>query len=150
MRGPRGLGFALTLLTFAGGCALSHERGVDAATDVGRPPPGILGRCSTDIAGPSRDCGWDRSSSFSCSPGAMVEVACGAGCRLGSCMGDAMIRVCAGEAECSSSMSLGQDDDSCGSLCPRTMIRCPAGGRFTVLTAPFGSSGSYSCSVAIR
>jgi hypothetical protein len=132
------------------GCALSHERGRDGAVDVGRPATGVLMRCASDMAGVGRDCGWDRGASFSCTPGAMIDVGCSAECGLGSCSGDAMLRLCNGETECTAASALAQSDDACGSLCPRAEIRCPSGGRFTVLTAPFGSERGYSCSVVVR
>lgn len=146
---PLAAALALAVAVLASGCARSHELGRDGAVDS-RAPTGVLVRCASDVAGFSRDCGWDRGASFSCTPGAMVEVGCGAMCRLGSCSGDAMIRVCAGETECTSAAAIAQDDDSCGSLCPRATMRCPSSGRYTVLTAPFGSSSGYSCSVVVR
>ncbi|MCC7538400.1 MAG: hypothetical protein IT379_19405, partial [Deltaproteobacteria bacterium] len=112
--------------------------------------------CTRRLEGPSRDCGWTSfqpdgttTSSFDCTPGAMVTVGCGAtSCDTAACEGDPVMRVCAGDEPCVARYALAQDDD-CGArnYCPSTTLTCPDGGKILVLTAPYQYSDDYSCQV---
>jgi hypothetical protein len=136
--------FAAALAALASGCAESHLREEDGAI----ASTGVTALCATPMSGRSRDCGWRADATRTCTPGTSVRVACGVDCGLGSCSGDAMIRICAGSTDCRASGALAQDDDGCGSLCPETTLVCPPGGVYTILTAPFSSSSSYTCTFA--
>lgn len=93
-------------------------------------------------------CKNDRGVRATCTPGARVEIACGAECGLGSCTGDPVLEICEGDRSCTSG-DLGSDDDSCGSRCPGLTITCPPGGVITISHRPFGS-GAYTCDVQMR
>lgn len=139
---------SLVVLSLLGGCYESHTYLGDGGFSVSA---GVTRPCSpTGMAGLSRDCGWRFDSVRACAPGTMVTVACGAGCGIGSCTGDAMIRLCRGTTDCTGAGSLGQNDDSCGSLCPRAELVCPPEGRYTVLTTSYVDGSSYACSIATR
>jgi hypothetical protein len=80
-----------------------------------------------------------------CTPGTRIEVACGTGCGLGSCTGDPVLEICAGDVTCSTG-DLGSNDDGCGSsLCPGLTVTCPPGGLITVAPRGYSSSRSYTC-----
>jgi hypothetical protein len=135
---------ALLSLLAAPGCYASHGAFDDAggiSSAVTMPCPGGAG------AGSRRDCGFRVERVETCTPGRTMTVGCG--CEgLGSCTGDPVLRLCAGADACRVAAALANVDDDCG-LCPSAVIRCPEEGRFTILTAPFGS-GAYTCSVAVR
>jgi hypothetical protein len=119
--------------------------------------------CAADEQGPERECGWvAESMPRTCTPGTMVEVGCNAGCSppLGSCEGDTMIRVCAGDRPCQQIDAMGrmppeyitQNDDSCGpdNTCSYVRFTCPAGGRYTVMTGSYRPGAPSNCHVATR
>lgn len=144
--------FVLVLLAVAEaaslvGCyesrVLLGDAGFTASSGVTRP-------CATSTSGVTRDCGWRFDSIRTCAPGTPVSVACGVDCGIGACTGDAMIRLCRGTTDCTSATSLGQNDDTCGSLCPRAEMTCPAEGRYTVLTTSFSVGSSFRCSIGTR
>ena len=136
--------FTLFLLLLAG-CSSSHGSVDGAVSDA----PGILDPCMSGSS--NRDCGWEVVDHRSCTPGAAVEIGCGAMCGLGTCTGDPMIRVCPGEAECANATALDSDDDMCGMLCPLVSFTCPPGGRYTVLTGAWaGTSLDYTCDLTVR
>lgn len=94
-------------------------------------------------------------ATVACTPGTRVEIACGAGCGLGSCDGDPMLRVCDGSVSVSScsdraSITLGNNDDACGSLCPGVTVTCPSTGAITVAPIPFTSGRSFRCNWETR
>ena len=64
-------------------------------------PFGLLDPCP--VLGAQRDCGWSLSPEFSqlgCTPGQLTTFGC-QGCGTGgSCLGDPMLRVCAGTEPC--------------------------------------------------
>lgn len=108
--------------------------------------------CGRTIDGP-RDCGWTVAGSFDCEAGRVYEVGCGSGCGLGTCGpdDDALMRVCEGDAPCTSRAEIAYGDDGCGdSYCPLTTFTCPAGGRYTVMTAPYLVGDPYTCAPAAR
>jgi hypothetical protein len=130
----------------------------DAGTppDASVPPESITGRCAMPT-GVDRNCGWTpESAPRSCTPGQMVFVGCNAGCTppLGSCTGDPMIRVCE-TTPCSNADALGQNDDACppsgggGNLCAQAQFRCPASGRYLVMTAGYNDR-AFTCPIAVR
>lgn len=131
-----------------GGCYESHAHRGDGGF---APSAGVLGACLPGaISGLSRECGWRFDSVRTCTPGASLSVDCNGSCGAGSCTGDAMIRLCRGTTDCSGPVSLAQNDDSCGTLCPRVETTCPPGGIYTVLTTSFVDGSSYVCTVASR
>ena len=73
------------------------------------------------------ECGWRAApiAEPSCSPGARVELGCG------SCAGDPIARVCAGDTPCSRLDALPIEPSS--SSCPRLAFTCPDIGRYNVL-----------------
>lgn len=93
-----------------------------------------------------------------CSPGQRYFVGCAAGCAMGSCEGDGMIRVCDGNvmpAACraitDSTMTLGQTgSSSCDGGCPRLMVTCPASGAITVVPFPSSEDGGFGCDWTMR
>ena len=112
-------------------------------------PDTVLGPCSSsDVAGITRDCGWTYAGDQPCSPGEPITIACHeeAPCNLGSCQGDAMLRVCDGTANgCTASEALAQNDNACGTDCPYLTFVCPASGQLSVLTAPHVDGEPAQC-----
>jgi hypothetical protein len=111
-----------------------------------------IAACDRPLDGP-RDCGWAVAGSVDCTAGATLDVGCGSGCGLGSCGADddAILRVCPGDAPCSSRDQLAYGDDGCGdTYCPMTEFVCPAGGRYTLLVAPYYVGESHACVPAGR
>jgi hypothetical protein len=98
-----------------------------------------------------RECGWVLEETLDCPAGQPIRVACSACIGLGSCTGDAMLRVCeAGTDNCSNPAALGADDDACDA-CPHLRdIRCPASGQIDVYSAPHTVGEAYSCSPAVE
>lgn len=97
--------------------------------------------CAVPVDG-YRDCGWTNAGTFTCTAGSTVDVGCGGGCGVGSCHGDAILRICPDGAPCLSHQELAPDGDSeCGGTgtndCPGSTFTCPASGMYTVLTAPY-------------
>ena len=126
------------------GCYTSHGIDDDAgviSSAVTMPCPGGMG------GGSRRDCGFRLERVVTCVPGEAMTVACGCD-GLGTCVGDPVLRLCAGADACRVDRSLANVDDVCG-LCPSASTTCPEEGRVTVLTAPYGT-GAYTCSVGIR
>lgn len=144
----RGGAIAIGLALALSGCFESHFALADGEVPM-VAPSAITSPCATPTSGTSRDCGWRVDSVRTCTPGTRLEVGCSASCGLGACTGDAMIRLCTGARSCTSSASFAQNDDACAGLCPRVETTCPGDGRYTILTAPF-SSGTYTCSIAVR
>lgn len=106
--------------------------------------------CDRALDGP-RDCGWTSAGSFDCTAGTRMRIGCGSECGLGSCSpgDDAILRVCPGDTPCTSRDALAYGDDGCGdTYCPLTEFTCPAGGRYTVLVAPYLEGDSHSCTPA--
>lgn len=144
-------GLAIALACALSACALSHEVPHDSHIDA----PGadrVLSPCAGGgSAGTGRDCGWQAGGAFACRPGATIQVGCADGCGLGSCTGDAMLRVC-DTSPCLAVSALAFDDDSgCGGLCSFIDgMRCPDSGEIFVLTAPFSEGTPYHCAVVFR
>lgn len=136
--------FVASIATFGAGCYESHD--VSGDSSVVRPSPVTMPCSSGMMTGSRRDCGFRVESTQSCTPGRMISVGCGCG-DLGSCTGDAVLRICRGETACRVDESLTNVDDSCG-LCPLTMFVCPSEGRYTILSAPY--STTYTCTIGIR
>jgi aminopeptidase N len=106
--------------------------------------------CESFGFGENRDCDWTVIGAFDCTAGDPIEVGCGAMCMLGTCTGDPMLRICDGESACLGRNAISSDDQSCGGNCPVTSFVCPASGRYTVLSAPWASSDTYSCMIESR
>ncbi len=114
--------------------------------------------------GPNRNCGWRMGVTFSCTPGRIAMVGCtdgsgvGSLCQpsYGSCAGDPVLRVCAGNAPCTAAMALparsGSFDDQCGA-CPSAYVDCPSSGQIHVLTGDFDTNNPAqrgTCTAAVR
>jgi hypothetical protein len=109
--------------------------------------------CTGLIIGPKRECGWQRAMTATCTPGSRVIVSCGAECGGGRRTGDPMMRVCPGNEPCrftqaNSNDDCGEEDDN--ALGARVQFNCPAGGRYTVLTASSINGRPATCDVAVR
>lgn len=104
--------------------------------------------------GKARECGWDFRGTWECEPGAVFRIGCAEACAgLGACTGNPMLRVCDAAAEdgnCSATNRMEDNDDACGSACPRVRNQtCPASGQLAVYTAPFAVGEPYSCEIAL-
>jgi hypothetical protein len=128
-----------------------------------RGTPDPLQPCGASIAEEQRECGWKIEGSFTCTPGATVSAGCNQAqaCNLGSCQGDALMRVCDGtDTACFLGDALAHNDDApdcngngSGSppdSCPFTTFTCPKSGTFTVMSAPYAEGDGYTCTVATR
>ncbi|UJR87028.1 hypothetical protein [Sandaracinus amylolyticus] len=100
-------------------------------------------------------CGYGRDpATVSCTPGEAIEIGCADACGLGSCSGDAVLRVCDGsEADvrgCADATAvLRESDDACGSVCPLVRVACPESGRVTVIHRAF-AEGASTCDWDVR
>jgi hypothetical protein len=114
----------------------------DAAVTIPVDDPAVdpTAACSPAIDG-VRDCGWVNAGTFTCTPGSMVAVGCGGSCGVGSCHGDALLRICPDTTPCGSHTALGQGDSECGGAgandCPGSRFTCPTSGQYTVLTGAY-------------
>ncbi|AKF09529.1 hypothetical protein [Sandaracinus amylolyticus] len=100
-------------------------------------------------------CGYGRDpGSIACTPGEAIDIGCASACGLGSCSGDAVLRVCdAAEADvraCAEADAvLRENDDACGSVCPMVRVACPDSGRVTVIHRAF-AEGATTCDWDVR
>jgi hypothetical protein len=102
--------------------------------------------CGADADGAERDCGWTIDRALTCTPGTRVTVGCNASCGAGSCAGNPVIRVCAGDGPCRHSAALAENDDACGNSCPSVSFMCPPfRNRYTVMTGGSRAGGAYEC-----
>lgn len=105
-----------------------------------------LQACSGIYAtGVGRNCGWGVEGQGTCTPGTTVRLTSGAcGLEAGSCYGNPMVRVCAGEHPCEyrgrDYLATGDDASACTSSCPDVSFVCPPSGVYTVLAG----ASSYS------
>ncbi len=118
-----------------------------------RPPVAgdVLLDCAFDEAAEGRNCGFSIPQGMqgvACTPGASVTVGCGCP-NLGSCAGDPVMRICAGDEPCLSAQALSNADDSCGA-CPQTTFVCPESGAYTVLAGAYDPGQAYACVPAAR
>jgi hypothetical protein len=139
---PMARALALLFLTTISGCYASHDPLGDGGVSV------VTSACVDGSGGSRRDCGFRIERTEFCRPGFEQTVGCGCA-GLGSCDGDPVLRICAGNAACTVEESLDNVDDRCG-LCPSSTFSCPPEGRYTILTAPYGVGGSYACRVEAR
>jgi hypothetical protein len=115
--------------------------------------------CATDLDPRAsrtlnRECGWESSETFACTPGNPVRVGCNQSCgsfSLGSCSGDPMMRVCdADGGNCSYPAAIGASDNACQSSCPiANDILCPASGMVEVFVAPKTPGDPVDCTPAL-
>ncbi|MCP4449789.1 MAG: hypothetical protein GY811_31325 [Myxococcales bacterium] len=98
-----------------------------------------------------RECDWDFVSAFPCEPGTLTGAGCAQNCGLGSCTGDPMLRVCDGaEANCTSGVALGANDNRCGGACPMANdFLCPESGQLAVYSASIEHGQPYTCDVVL-
>ncbi len=108
--------------------------------------------CPAPVEGANRQCGLTNAGAFSCAPGEQVRVGCSNACRLGSCSGDTVLRVCPGNTPCGPMTALVINDDSGCTLmngeadnCSQGRFVCPAGGRYTVLWGALNSGDTATC-----
>lgn len=95
--------------------------------------------------GVARSCGWSVEGQGTCTPGTTLRLTSGAcGTEAGSCYGNPMVRVCAGERPCEyrgrDYLASGDEASACASSCPDVTFVCPPSGVYTVLA---GSSSSF-------
>jgi hypothetical protein len=107
--------------------------------------------------GETRECSWTVSLQAECEVRTKVSVGCNAalGCGLGSCEGNTVLRVCAGDEACTLGLALASNDDACGkpdvpNRCSFTTFNCPANGRYTVMTGAFDPSQEATCNLEVR
>ncbi|WP_437475754.1 hypothetical protein WME75_24145 [Sorangium sp. So ce1014] len=106
-------------------------------------------RCTTEVSGASRDCGWTAGHIGSCTPGSHVYLGVG-GEPLGDCdadpssavglsPGDTVVRVCSGIRGCDTSSPdhIEPGEARCsGRSEPALHFVCPASGHFSVMNGP--------------
>ena len=114
--------------------------------------PGLTDACENQTEGIARDCGWIEEGRRDCTPYATITLGCNPGCApaIGTCEGNPMIRVCAGDSLCDHRHTIAENDDNCGTLCAAVSFRCPAAGRYTVMTGPHASGSASACPVTVR
>ncbi|WP_426751470.1 hypothetical protein [Myxococcus sp. Y35] len=110
--------------------------------------------CGLGESGPERDCGWTADGIGSCTPLSTVSVGAGGPMSCGgpslplgsSVNGPAVLRVCEGIAGCDhlDVRNLGEATGSCAGTSPTPVVTftCPAGGYYSVMTAPASSTTS--------
>tara|TARA_R110002073_G_scaffold300298_2_gene467616 strand:+ start:11391 stop:12470 length:1080 start_codon:yes stop_codon:yes gene_type:complete len=98
-----------------------------------------------------RECDWDFVGNFDCTPGTLTGAGCAQSCGVGTCTGDAMIRVCdAADGNCTSGNALGDNDNRCGGVCPMAGgLLCPDSGQIAVYSASATHGEPYECNVVI-
>ena len=102
--------------------------------------------CPADADGAARDCGWVVDRALSCTPGTRVTVGCNAACGAGSCAGNPVVRVCAGDGPCTHAGAVAENDDACGAQCPSVSFMCPLfRNRYTVMTGGSRAGAAYEC-----
>lgn len=110
-----------------------------------------LAACVSTTSGPARSCGFTAAGQGICTPGAQVTLSSG-NCvdTTGSCTGDPILRVCAGDSPCefqglgylgTGTTTSGGNLD-CSPRCPKVTFTCPSSGIFTALKGPFVSSSN--------
>ncbi len=118
-----------------------------------------LDACDQGRGSGEEDCGWTNVGSYSCTPGATIHAGCNQACNIGTCTGDPVLRVCAGDVPCRGIEAIAENDDAecgiaaaceAGGCCPETAVVCPPSGRITVLTAPIVRSEPSMCSLVVR
>ncbi|MCB9595512.1 MAG: hypothetical protein H6719_22520 [Sandaracinaceae bacterium] len=124
-------------------------------------PDDVTSPCPPSIRnGSNRNCGLRREGTFTCTPGARIEVGCSALCGLGECTGDAFLRVCdpARDPGCDTAFALASNDNSycdmelCGlggDCCPRAELDCPASGEIVVFTGSYYPTSPHTCDLAV-
>jgi hypothetical protein len=108
--------------------------------------------CPAPVEGANRQCGLTNAGSFDCTPGEQVQVGCSNACRIGSCSGDTVLRVCPGNTPCGPMAALLINDDSgcrtmggADDVCSQGRFVCPAAGRYTVLWGALQSDEMATC-----
>ncbi|MFP2963134.1 hypothetical protein ACLEPN_36580 [Myxococcus sp. 1LA] len=108
--------------------------------------------CGMGESGAQRDCGWTPDGIGSCAPSSTVWVGAGGpmscagpSSTLGSSVnGPAVLRVCEGIAGCDhfDASNLGEATGTCAGapVAPVVAFTCPAGGYYSVMTAPASST----------
>ncbi len=105
--------------------------------------------CFGQVEGTARECGWTSGGTFTCTPGTTVTAGCGSACGVGSCTGDPILRICAGDQPCRQRQAITENDDCNGAThCAGARFTCPAGGQYNVLWAPFVTTDAATCNVS--
>jgi len=128
-----------------------------ASADLTTPTEACAVTDPRATSNPTRECGWELDATWTCTPGTHVRVGCAETCDgLGACTGDPMIRACdhAEPAGCSNAAQLERfpdQDDACGSPCPRVRdVVCPPGGELDVFVAPEVLGEPFTCTVELE
>jgi hypothetical protein len=130
---------------------LSYDNNIaETAIDIPAPPALPTDPCQGQVGGINRECGWKIAGSYACTPDTRVTVGCGQVCGLGPASGEPMLRVCEGDGVCQWPGLGSSDTCSPTASGAAVSIVCPAGGRFTVLTAPTFTNKAARCEVAVR
>ena len=121
---------------------------IDIPADFTDPVQPCMGR----IEGIQRECGYTNGGTFTCTPGTSVRAGCGSRCNVGgaTCSGDTIMRICDGATTAGCTWpGLGTNDDCAGGTnCSAVSFTCPTSGQYTVLWAPFETTGTATCNVA--
>ncbi len=131
------------------------ELGSAALTSPTEPcPTGVDEHTSATL---NRECGWESSGTFACTPGNIVDIGCNQECgtfSLGECTGNPMMRVCDAarpDGNCSFPGALDESNDACQSSCPLTFdVRCPESGMVEVFVGPRLLGETFTCDLSIR
>lgn len=116
----------------------------------------------------TNDCGFVRVTTYTCAPGSTLTFGCVGGADAGACgfsggtcTGDPLMRICAGNTATGCAYAarilpqnpglngVTADDDGCG-FCPWVRIACPSDGAVTVFARAYDISmaSTASCAVA--
>jgi hypothetical protein len=123
-------------------------------------PVNVTEPCTGAARGTTRNCGWQVSGPFTCTPGQSVTVGCSAQCGHGQCTGDTIMRVCDATVgpDCSTRWQIAVNDDSgCGDgscgrggdCCSRVAFQCPPSGTYAVFTGAYDTRDDASCTVEV-
>ncbi|QDE93490.1 hypothetical protein BHS06_33400 [Myxococcus xanthus] len=114
--------------------------------------------CASGEADLHAECGWLGENVGTCNPGDKVTVAAGAPhpatCtgQLGRIFGDRVLRVCEDPRGCAWEDRLADTlSNPCGGIEPSVEFKCPASGRYSVMSAPYSRAaipGSWVAPVA--
>ena len=127
------------------------ELGADMPLQVSGTTPSLTG-CVGSHQGVTRSCGFTVEGQGVCTPGTTVQLTSGAcGFEPGSCTGNPVARVCAGEKPCEyrgpGFLGHGDDASACHSYCPSVRFTCPDSGVYTVLSGAHTPGNFWSLSL---
>lgn len=142
------------LVTSASSCAVTPTTNITAA-------------CNVAMTTGVNDCGFVRVTTYTCTPGSTLTFGCTGGTDAGACgfsggtcTGDPLMRICAGNTATGCVYAariqpqnpglngVTADDDGCG-FCPWVRIACPAEGAVSVFARAYDISMSAAASCAV-